>query len=488
VDVAAPQHARAMKGTWLLLSMAVRCVAAEASPQFEARMEVDVFRVPQELGLREIPRLNDPARASESLESLELAVSQGKAKRTHTLTARSTSNVVASARQFEEVRYPIEYEWGDPSLLPAAPGKSGEKPATGYPGTCYEARNCGINFSGLPIVHPDGKFVTLQMSLNVTRFDRWHRQETGTRANGVTMFIQTPVLERHDTSSVAVLRVGTPALVGCYKAGDSSDFELHVVKVVAKRLSADLADAAKKLAPRENESFQYWAEQFSAAAHPEPHPLTSPPIRFECLKVRMATTDALPFRRRFVDSQQAQAAIKELMLQVRRGKAELMTWHVVQSSAGSRAVTNDVHEIKMSIEPDRRYPYTPQIVYEPETRSLSHSNTPFDPPNTFQTEDVGHQLEIHGLTSDGTAVDVDYAIRTRSQRGFSRWPSGPDRWGRMSFVYLPQLFFRKTSSSAVLQNAQWRLCGFQKLQDKPQCELVLLKATVDLLGKETQKR
>ena len=237
-------------------------LAASEPMRFNAaplvRVDVLMVSVPQERALPLIVELRDPAKSAAAEARLLEMIGRREATLEGWPDITTQSGVRAVSESIVEHRYPIEFHGpkcasclgldqagGQGSPKGAAPTAQ-EKAAVALlqlaaniP-TTFETRNTGTTLEVEPVVSPDGAAVTLSVSPQIVRFERYIEFPAGVNEKGEKITIPQPVFTTSKVSSTVTLRDGERRLLHVGKATEAkTTIDLFIIgaKVSANPLS-----------------------------------------------------------------------------------------------------------------------------------------------------------------------------------------------------------------------------------------------------------
>ena len=225
---------------------------ADDADDGDVHLDLLVVDVPDELAVGLIENFKEPVKAEPSFRKLLELSSTKKVKLVSWPKLVTKTGNRAVSENITEVRYAIEFDprANPPNPAPpepkaeaddanaAAPPGPQAPAAIGVMPTTFETRNAGITLEAEPIIMPGGKQVAVQFAAQHVQLLGWD-PVTVHENNRVTARIPQPRFHTNKVSENATLQVGTPVLVGVFRAAGVTDhMELFVLRATTKKVKA----------------------------------------------------------------------------------------------------------------------------------------------------------------------------------------------------------------------------------------------------------
>ena len=214
------------------------------------RVDVLMISVPEQKALPLIRQLRDSAQfAAAEMALLEMVVrKEANLEGWPEITTHSQMRAVTES--IVEQRYPIEFDVQGPAAVPpdppAVPKPGAAKPSarpidepvaqaqntSGVIPTTFETRNTGATLEAEPIVSPDRTAITISLSPQLVRFERFTEFSAGTSPKGDKQTVSQPIFATSKVTTTLSLRDGERRLIHVGKATeDHSRIDLFILGV-----------------------------------------------------------------------------------------------------------------------------------------------------------------------------------------------------------------------------------------------------------------
>ena len=211
------------------------------------RVDVLMISVPEQKALPLILQLRDPAQLAAAEKTLLEMVGRKEANLEGWPEITTHSQMRAVTESIVEQRYPIEFDVAGPATAPpAAPKPVGTKPdarpvnesaaltqnTTGVIPTTFETRNTGATLEAEPVVSPDRSAITISLSPQLVRFERFTEFAAGTSPKGEKLTVSQPIFATSKVTTTLSLRDGERRLIHVGKATeDHARIDLFILGV-----------------------------------------------------------------------------------------------------------------------------------------------------------------------------------------------------------------------------------------------------------------
>lgn len=243
-----------------------------------------------------------------------------------------------------------------------------------------------------------------------------------------------------------------------------------------------------------------------------PEEIVSKMIRIEVLIARVPTAKAIGLQKELRDPKTIQRGIEKLLGMIEKNQAELIDWPCLTTKSGSRAVVENIREIRYPIEFEIPHVLPDQPV-NPDVKTVPNPTAPPDAPaatgtpagavpaaegsapkqaeekgpikmggagpTSFETRNVGVTLEVEPtIMQDGATIEMSIAPQHVSLLGYRREVF--ELTGQYEVAVQQPIFEnQKTQTSLALKNGGSHLLAFFNLKEpKNTVELFILTGSI----------
>jgi hypothetical protein len=192
------------------------------------RVDLLMVSVPEDKALPLIPQLRDSAQIVAAEAKLLEMVARKEANLEGWPEVTTHSGNRAVSESIVEQRYPIEFDPAGMQTSPAPPPIAGGAKAearpvndpagliqnvTGIVPTTFETRNVGTTLEVEPVISPDRTAITLSITPQIVRFERFAEFPAGITAKGEKITVSQPIFATSKVSTILSLRDGERRLI-----------------------------------------------------------------------------------------------------------------------------------------------------------------------------------------------------------------------------------------------------------------------------------